>query len=101
MAQWMQCSFVGHGITWADSTCSIVAGGGTSRGHIGKKKKKRDKVIRWAEFATSEERRIALAKALAAADQPLVAVARDSEEDSIIEEEDALITALVMSRVIH
>ena len=26
MSQWMQCSFVGHGITWADSTCSTTFG---------------------------------------------------------------------------
>lgn len=37
MAQWMACSFVGHAVTWADSTCSIVAStpaasGGAIRG---------------------------------------------------------------------
>jgi len=29
MSQWMQCSFVGHRITWADSNCSVIYAGET------------------------------------------------------------------------
>ena len=76
-----------------------TTGGGDSKGRLHEKKPRRGKVIRWADFATSEERRIALAQALAVAAEPIQAMAEDHEEE--FEEEDALITALVMSRVIH
>lgn len=33
MSHWLQCSFVGHGITWADSWCTTVEGGGGGGGH--------------------------------------------------------------------
>ena len=47
MAQWMQCSFVGHGITWADSTCSIVgpSGGAGYPARINWQGKRRSKTL--------------------------------------------------------
>jgi len=67
-------------------------------------RKKRRRVIRWSDYADEEERREALAQALAAASIPLSEL-RDADgsidEDAMIEEEDAIITALVLSRLIH
>ena len=70
----------------------------------GKKKSKRKKPLRWSEYADAEERRQALAQALAEAAVPLSAIRTPDwglEIDAIIEEEDALITALILSRIIH
>ena len=70
----------------------------------GGKKKRRKKPIRWSEYADAEERSQALAQALAEASIPLSAIRTpngDLEGDAIIEEEDALITALILSRIIH
>ena len=80
--------------------------GAGSYGRTGGKKRKRKKPLRWSEYADAEERRQALAQALAEASIPLSAVRTadgDIEGDSIIEEEDALIMALalVISRRIH
>ena len=70
----------------------------------GGKKRKRKKPLRWSEYADAEERRQALAQALAEAAVPLSAIRTPDwglEIDAIIEEEDALITALILSRIIH
>jgi hypothetical protein len=73
----------------------------------GGKKKRKSRVLRWSDYADAEERQAALAKALAEAAVPLAALrlpdaSLDAEAvDAEIEEEDALITALVMSRLIH
>ena len=74
-------------------------GGGGGTGRIKKEKKKRGQVIRWSDLQTSEDRQAALAQALALAAKPVEASAQD--DDSEFEEEDALITALVMSRMLH
>ena len=74
-------------------------GGGGGTGRIKKEKKKRGQVIRWSDLQTSEDRQAALAQALALAAKPVEASAQD--DDAEFEEEDALITALVMSRMLH
>ena len=76
-----------------------ATGGGGGTGRIKKEKKKRGQVIRWSDLQTSEDRQAALAQALALAAKPVEASAQD--DDAEFEEEDALITALVMSRMLH
>ena len=61
-----------------------------------KGKKLRKGGLRWADFSTKEERQLALAQALAVEAVPI-----GDPDDEIIEAEDRLIIALVLSKVIH
>ena len=59
-------------------------------------KKIRKGGLRWADFSTKEERQLALAQALAVEAAPI-----GDPDDEIIEAEDKLIIALLLSKVIH
>ena len=59
-------------------------------------KKIRKGGLRWADFSTKEERQLALAQALAVEAAPI-----GDPDDEIIEAEDKLLIALVLSKVIH
>ena len=65
-----------------------------------RKRKKPVRTIRWSDLATREERAEALAQALAESAMPIREY-KEPEEDPLIEEEDALLQALVISRIIH
>ena len=73
----------------------------------GGRKRKKSKVIRWSDYADAEERQAALAKAIADAAIPLEALrlpdgSLDQDDtEAAIEEEDAMLTALFMSRILH
>ena len=73
----------------------------------GGRKKRKSKVLRWSDYADAEERQAALAKAIADAAIPLEAQrlpdgSLDQDDtEAAIEEEDAMLTALVMSRILH
>jgi hypothetical protein len=69
-------------------------GGGRKRPSL---KKQKSKVIRWADFAHQEERAEALAKVLAETAIPI----RIIDEDPFSDEDEAIIHALLLSRVLH
>ena len=64
------------------------------------KRKKPIKTIRWSDLATREERAQALAQALAEASMPIREY-KEPDEDPLIEEEDAILQALVIARILH
>lgn len=76
-------------------TATDGGGGGRKRGYL---KKPKSKVIRWADFAHSEERAEALAKALA---ENAIPIRVFDEPDPFEDEDEAIIHALLLSRVIH
>lgn len=82
-----------------ESTVTEVpgSGGGRARGRLAKKPKV--KVIRWSDFATREERAQALAAALAEKAVPIQAL--PDEVDPFEDEDEAIIHALLLSRIIH
>lgn len=73
--------------------------GGSSKRRRKQKQGEKPRVIRWSDFATQEERAQALAQALAQSSVPLSAP--QEEFDDIADEDDALIHALLLSKVIN
>lgn len=78
--------------------------GGSSKHRRKQRQGEKPRVIRWSDFATQEERAAALARALAETAVPVAnieAATGEVEFDEIEDEENALIAALVLARVIH
>ena len=80
-----------YGSTPTPDADPTTTGAAWSRG-----KKLRKGGLRWADFSTKEERQLALAQALAVEAVPI-----GDPDDEIIEAEDRLLIALVLSKVIH
>ena len=74
----------------------VDSGGGGGRKRTYPKKPKY-KVIRWSDFAHQEERAEALAKVLAESAIPIKVVA----DDPFADEDEAIIHALLLSRILH
>lgn len=81
-----------------ESVADTGGGGGPKKRH--KRPKNAIKVIRWSDLETREERAKALAQALAEASFK-IRKAPEETDDPLIEEEDAIIHALILSRVLH
>ena len=90
-------AFFGGGF-FGELPSAEVPGGSSRRGK--KLKKKKERVIRWADYAHSEDRAFALAKALAESATPLKTLSVERVEEPE-DDDDALITALLLSRIIH
>ena len=73
---------------------------GAARSSKWDKRKKPIKTIKWSDLATREERAQALAQALAEASMPIREY-KEPDEDPLIEEEDAILQALVIARILH
>ena len=80
--------------------------GGSSDRKRKRKKGEKPRVIRWSDFATQEERAEALARELADAAIPVADAAATPDAliaaaEEIEDEEEALMHALILSRIIH
>ena len=98
-----------HGATASGVVPVVVATdlpGGSSDRKRKRKKGEKPRVIRWSDFATQEERAEALARELADAAIPIADAAPASDAliaaaEEIEDEEEALMHALLLAKVIH